>query len=236
MGRERESDDPVAGALWERGVLFQRALMVTAPAPVSASETLDRNVFFIKNVVKALELKTSDKFDIYSPEGELLFLCREPNLGTGAKLQRFLGGKHDRYGAFDFVMTRPETNEQILRVSRKHTAFSFTTPPVDFFGGEGQPLCTVRKKFLSISLTFRVFTGGEKPVYEVKTKGGFNTFRFLVNGKELASLKSRWKGEGAEFFKQGFQHTLVIDESVPRQSILREFLVAFALSFNRLWR
>ena len=79
-----------------------------------------------------------------------------------------------------------------------------------------------------------MFTGGEKPVYEVKVKNSFNSFRFFVNKKELASLKTRWKGEGAAFFKQGFKHALVIDESVPPDSILREFLVAFALSFNRL--
>ena len=210
-------------------------MVTTAPAPVSASDVLNRNVFFIKNVVKTFELKTSDKFDIYGPEGELLLLCREPNLGASAKIQRFLGGKHDRYGAFDFVMSLPETNEQILRVSRKHTAFSFGTPPAEFFREDDQPLCTVKKKFFALfSPTFRVFTGGEQPIYEVKTKGGLTSVHFHVNNKELASLRPRWKGEGADFYKTGFKYALVIDESVPKDSILREFLVAFALSFARL--
>lgn len=208
--------------------------MVTAPAPVSASEVLNRNVFFIKNVVKTFELKTSDKFDIYSPEGELLMLCREPNIGASAKLQRFLGGQYDQGGAFDLVISLPETNEQVLRVSRKHVTLSFSAPPTQFFRADNHPLCSVKKKWLSISLTFQVFTGGKTPVYEVRVKNSWNSFRFIVNKKELASMNTRWKGEGADFFKKGFQYVLVIDESVPADSILREFLVALALSLNRL--
>ncbi|HEV7405983.1 MAG TPA: hypothetical protein VGO11_23760 [Chthoniobacteraceae bacterium] len=209
--------------------------MVTAPAPVSASEILNRNVFFIKNVVKTFELKTSDKFDLYSPEGELLLLCREPNLGAGARVQRFLGGQYDENGSFDFVISQPETNEQVLRVVRRRGAFSMSVPPAQFYREADHPLCTVKKKWLSISLTFQVFTGGQKPVYEVKVKSSFNSVRFFVNKQVLASMNKRWKGECAAFFKEnGFQHALVIDESVPADSILREFLVAFALSFHRL--
>ena len=80
----------------------------------SASEILNRNVFHQERRQGASRLKTSDKFDIYSPEGELLMLCREPNIGAGDKLQRFLGGNYDKNSSFDFVMSLPETNEQVL--------------------------------------------------------------------------------------------------------------------------
>jgi len=49
-------------------------------------DILNRNLFFVKNVVAKREAKTSDKFDVYDPESlQILLECREPDIGILTK-------------------------------------------------------------------------------------------------------------------------------------------------------
>jgi len=80
---------------------------------------LYRNLFFVKNAVKASEAKTSDKLDVYDPQThELLLECREPDIGILVKVARLFGGKHDRGTPFNLVAIVPGSRQQVLRITR----------------------------------------------------------------------------------------------------------------------
>jgi len=61
-----------------------------------------------------------------------------------------------------------------------------------------------------------------------------NGYRLFDGKKELATVSLRWKGGKADYFQQGFKYALSINEEVPKNSISRQLLLAFALSFHRI--
>src|SRR5438552_3274273 len=97
----------------------------TTTSTGTAWDVLNRNLFFVKNAVKASELKTSDKLDLFDPETKTLLLeCREPNIGLFTQVARAFGGEHDKGVAFNLVGRLPGSGAQAFRVSRKGTSFT----------------------------------------------------------------------------------------------------------------
>src|SRR5262249_50035006 len=95
-------------------------------------DILNRNLFFVKDVVKLSEAKLSDKLDLYDPDQQQpLVQVREPEITTFTKASRLYGGAYDRGSAFDLVANFAGTSHQILRVSRPNSTFVLNAAPVD---------------------------------------------------------------------------------------------------------
>jgi len=204
-------------------------------ALIEPGKLLNRNLFFIKDAVKTLEAKTSDKFDVYDPGSrELLLECRELDLSGLTRLRRLAGGKYDAGSPFNLVARIPGSNQQILRIARKVPLISFKKPPIEFYNHEDLGVLTMRRKFFSLGRKFQFFTPQNAPLFELHAKSTFYGFRLIANKRDLATIWLRWKGDQADYFKQGFKYALSINEEIPKDSISRQLLLAFALSFHRI--
>ena len=204
---------------------------------------LNRNVFFVKDAVKMLETKQSDKFDIYDPNTqELLFECREPNLSAVTKMRRLAGGKYDVGSPFNLVASVPGTDQQLLRVARNPGVFSIGSPPIDFYDHENQPISAMKKKFLSLfAQKFQFFSPQKtlqlelsaKPIIslELTRKASYN---LVAQKKVLATITPKWKGPQSAYFRQGFKSAISIAEDVPQNSPVRQLLLAFSISVQRI--
>jgi hypothetical protein len=206
-------------------------------------DILNRNVFFVKDAVKMLEAKQSDKFDIYDPNTqELLFECREPNLGTVTRMRRLAGGKYDVGSPFNLEANVPGTDQQLLRVARNAGFLSLGSPPVEFYDHENQPISVVKKKFLSLfAQRFQFFSPQKtlqlelcaKPIIslELTRKASYN---LVAQKKVLATIAPKWKGAGSAYFRQGFKSAISIAEDIPQNSPVRQLLIAFSISVQRI--
>lgn len=204
-------------------------------ASIDPWSLLNRNLLFIKDAVRALEAKTSDKFDVYDPYSrELLLECREADLGGVTKLRRLAGGKYDTGSPFNLVASVPGSNQQILRIARKVPFLSIRKPPIEFYNHEDLLILTSKKKFLSIRPTFLFFTSGNTLLLELQMKSILNGYQLIEGENELATISLRWKGDKADYFDGEFKYALSINRDVVENSITRQLLVAFALSFRRV--
>ena len=204
---------------------------------------LNRNLFFIKDAVNMLEAKKSDKFDVYDPATrELLFECREPNLGTVTKLRRLAGDKYDVGSPFDLVAAVPGAGQQVLRVSRRVGFFSLGSAPIDFYDHADQPLSSMKKSFFTVfAHKFQFFSPQKQLQLELKAKpiialnlSSKASYKLVAKDKELASISANWKGADADFFKQGFKSAVSIAEVIPQNSPVRQLLLAFVISVDRI--
>jgi hypothetical protein len=202
---------------------------------IALSPVLNRNLFFIKDAVKALEAKTADKFDIWDPHTrELLLECREPDLSGTTKLRRLAGGKYDLGAPFNLIASIPGSNQQLLRIARKVPFLSFKDPPIEFYDHEDLPIATLKRKFFCIGRKFPFFAPQGTPLLELNAKSILNGHRLFTGKKELGTLWLRWKGDRADYFEQGFKYALAINEDVPKESVSRQLLLGLALCFHRI--
>ncbi|MCK5861744.1 MAG: RNAase, partial [Candidatus Hydrogenedentes bacterium] len=129
-------------------------------------DVLSRNVFVVKEHVGMF--KASNNFDIYDPDsGEVVLLCREPNLGIFTKLLRFTDYK--RMTPFDVRVTTPD----------------------------GAPVITVKRGISIFLSRVRVYDENNVFIGEFKQKlfsiGG--AFKVLdIDGNEVCQLKGKWTG------------------------------------------
>jgi hypothetical protein len=197
-------------------------------------EILNRNVFFVKNVVKRLEAKTSDKFDIYDPNlRELVLECREPELGAFTKVRRLAGGQYDAGSPFDFVVTVAGSGEPVFRISRKIPFVSLSKPPVEVYDGNGVKIAWLKRKFWSLGRTFQVSIQGGVRRFKLRPKG-LRGYRIVIQDKEVATVLPKPNGPQADYFADGFAYAVSFADDVPPTDHVRPLVLGFALSSHRI--
>ncbi|HSU55935.1 MAG TPA: hypothetical protein VLT36_17900 [Candidatus Dormibacteraeota bacterium] len=197
-------------------------------------EILNRNIFFVKNAVKRLEAKTSDKFDVYDPNNrELVLECREADLGAITKARRLAGGHYDTGSPFNYVATMPGSDQQVLRISRRVPFLSIGKPSMEVYDSNDVQIASLKTKFFSLSQSFIVSLSAGVQVLKVKHKG-LTGYRFVLQDKEVATMTSKWNGHQSDYFGQGFDYAVSIADDVPPNDRVRPLVLAFALAIKRI--
>jgi hypothetical protein len=212
--------------------------MIAAAGPLT--EVAGHDLFFVKDVVRRTEAKTSDKFDVYDAASRSVLLeIREPDIGTFTKLARF-HGKHpltgmggDAGAPFDYVVSLAGGGPKILRITRGSASFRLGGAAVKFFDGADNPICTMEKILLCLGRKYRFAGLAGGSLFTLEVKRWFAHRSVMVDGKEVAKLTSNWKGEHAEFFKKGFQHAIWFSSDLAKDSHVRPVILALGLSYKR---
>ena len=188
-------------------------------------ESLNRNLFLVKEHVGAF--KAANNYDIHDPEtGEIIMLCREPNLGGFTKLLRFTDWK--RYTPFDIVVTTPE-GEQLIRVTRGARFIRSTVTVLDH---ENRPLGYFRQKLLSIGGAFDLLDADDQVRASLVGKWTSWDFRFMLGDEELAHVAKKWAGIGKELFTSADNYVLQISDDVPADTPVRQLIVAAVMCID----
>ena len=196
--------------------------MTAAPAPSRANEVrdaLNRDTFLVKEHVGLF--KASSNYDIYDPEtGELVLLCREPNLGTLTKLARFTD--YRRMLPFDVHLLTPD-GQPLLKVQR---GFCLFLSRVSVVNAAGQVVGGFKQKLFSVGGGFSVLDADGQTVCQLKGKWTGWEFRFLAADRELARVTKQWSGLGKELFTSADNYVVQISQDVPPSSDVRMLILA----------
>jgi hypothetical protein len=201
-------------------------------------DILNRNLFFVKDVVKLSEAKLSDKLDLYDPDQQQpLVQVREPEITTFTKASRLYGGAYDRGSAFDLVAYFAGTTHQVLRVSRASSTFVLNAAPVDVSDNRGAILGTLRKLVWTVGRKYRFMDRVCDQAFEMELR--LNVFGsevgIVIDGKKVAGIVRKWKDSHEEYFKEGkFAYAFWISPDVEKNSRLRQVLLAFGISHHRV--
>ncbi|MEQ2009197.1 MAG: hypothetical protein ABMA26_20635 [Limisphaerales bacterium] len=199
---------------------------------------LNRNLFFIKDAVKASEAKMSDKFDIFDPESRAVVLeCREPDISGLVKLARLFGGGHDHGTPFNLVAKHPGSGQQAFRVARGSTSFSFGGVKMEFRDHRDDLIGNMKKEVFALGLKFS-FNKDKGPalfVLQLKTELLSKNVEILLGDKSVARIERKWTGERGDLFEQGkFAYALSVAPEVPPNNPVRQLLVAFSTVIHRV--
>lgn len=186
---------------------------------------LNKNLFLVKEHVGMF--KASNSFDIYDPETkQLLFECREKELGMFTKLLRF--SDYKRMTPFDLRIQLPG-GEELVRVKRGVSIFLSN---VSVSGGNGEPIGGFKQKFFSIGGAFTVHDREGNPAFTLKGKWTGWDFRFMYGDREIAHVTKKWAGIGKEMFTSADNYVLSISDQVPANSDLRKLLFASVMCID----
>ena len=183
-------------------------------------DILNRNSFFVKNVVKAREAKTQDKFDVYDSESRNLLLeCREPDIGLVTKVARLIGGGHDAGTAFNLVANVADSDEQVLRIARGNATLTFGGPAISVSDHWHSLLGKLKKKKIALGTKFSFFPHkqGDPFLLQIKAR------EIFCNDKSVARIS----GVNSEY-------AFSIDPDVPANSQLRQVLLAVGIAQHRI--
>src|SRR5688572_19561518 len=135
-------------------------------------DLLNRDLFFVKDAVKASEAKTSDKLDVWDPEQQRVILeVREPSLTTMTKVSRLYGGTYDLGGSFDLVANVAGTTQQALRVARATPTFVLNSGLVEISDSREISIGSFKKLLWIIGRKFKFAdrVSGETFLMELRT-------------------------------------------------------------------
>ena len=188
-------------------------------------EVLNRNLFLVKEHVGAF--KAANNYDIHDPDtGDIIMLCREPNLGGFTKLLRFTDWK--RYTPFDIIITTPE-GEQLVRVTRGAVFIRSTVTVLDH---DDHPLGSFRQKLLSLGGAFDLLDTDDRVRASLVGKWTGWDFRFMDGDEEIAHVAKKWAGIGKELFTSADNYVLQIADNVPADSPVRQLIVAAVMCID----
>ena len=189
------------------------------------NDVLNRNLFLVKEHVGMF--KAANNYDIYDPDtGNIIMECREERLGTLTKLCRFTDLK--RMTPFDIQIRTPEGN-QVVRVTR---GIAVLLSKVNVLDQHDRPLGGFKQKFFSIGGAFNVLDGDDNLICQLKGKWTGWNFRFMANGAEFAHVTKKWAGIGKEFFTSADNYVLQISESVPKDHVARQLILAAVMCID----
>ena len=209
-------------------------------------EITNRDLFFVRNMVKRSEAKFSDKFDIYDPiMREPIAEVREPDIGGLTKAARFFGKQSypffvpitgvgaDADAPFNYVVSIPN-GPKVLRIVRTKPFVSFGLEPVEFFDESDNLLARMKRvTFSCFGYKYRVNAPAGESMFVLHLKSRLNRFDLFVNQKEVGSVATSWKGVGAELFKEDFKFAISIASDVPQESLMRTLIFGAGIC---LWR
>jgi hypothetical protein len=199
---------------------------------------LNRNLFFVKNAVRASEAKTSDKLDVYDPQtGSLLLECREPDIGMLTKLGRLFGGRHDRGTPFNLVALIPDNGPQVLRAARGSATLTFGGPAIAISDHHDELLGSLKRKPMALGRKFNFSPkkDGDSFVLDVKSNFFGGDRELFISEKKVAALARDWRADHADYFqKEVFAYAFSISPEVPQNNRVRQILLAFAVAQHRV--
>ena len=187
---------------------------------------LNRNLFLLKEHAGAS--KAANNYNIHDPEtGDIIMLCREPNLGGFTKLLR---STDLIYTPFDVVITTPEA-EQLARVTRSATSISSTARVLDH---HGRRVGSFRQKLLSLQGAFYLLDRDDHVLCSLEGNWTNWNFRFKVGNKVLAHVAKKAVGTGEEPFTNGDNYVLQIAHDVPADSPVRLLIVSATMCVDKV--
>ena len=171
--------------------------------------------------------KAANNYDIYDPQtGHITMECREERLGIFTKILRFTDFK--RMTPFDIQIRTPD-GHQIVRITRGISVF---LSEVNVLDGNDQRIGGFKQKFFSIGGAFSVFDTSQRLVCQLKGKWTGWDFRFMADETELAHVTKKWAGIGKELFTSADNYVLEIAESVPRDNVARQLILAAVMCID----
>ena len=201
-----------------------------------AWEILNRDLYFVKDVVKSHEAKTSDKFDVFDPEsGNILLECREPDIGVMTKVTRFLGGRYDEMAPFNLIAVVPESNEQVLRIARGSSFVTAGGSAIEYSDQNDHLICRMKKPFFSFGLAFRFYREKKDTLFVMRIKSVLNGYKMIIDKKEVARVMLKWKKEHSDVFKANkCKYAISFSPDVPKSNVARQVILALAISIDRV--
>lgn len=204
----------------------------------SVWDVLNRNLFFVKDAIKASEAKLSDKLDLYDPDQQAVAMqVREPSITTMTKISRLYGGAYDRGSAFDLVANYRETDHQILRITRATPSFVLNGGPVEIGDHRGVVVGAMKKIVWTIGrkFTFADKASGENLVMEMRPNIFGSELGIWIDGKRVAAVVRKWKDSHEDYFKSAkFAYALWVSPEVEKNSPLRQGLISFGIAQHRI--
>ncbi len=186
---------------------------------------LARNTFFVKEHVGMF--KASNEFDVFDPDNnQPILLCREPNLGFFTKLLRFTDYK--RYTPFQVEVT----DTAGLPVVSIRRGISLFRSYVEVLDSNGQVIGSFQQRLLSLGGKFEVLDAAGNSLCWLKGSWTSWDFRFEQDGVELAQVTKKWAGLGKELFTSADNYILVINESVPTNAPVRQWILAAVMCID----
>ncbi len=185
-------------------------------------EVLNRNIFLVKEHVGMF--KAANNYDIYdSQTGTIIMECREERLGIVTKLFRFT--KFKRMTPFDIQIRTPD-GSQVVRVTRGIAIGLLLPTKVNVFDEHDQLIGGFKLKLSLAGGAFNILDATDNPICELKGKWTGWDFRFVAGDVQFAHVTKKWAGIGKELFTSADNYVLEISESVPKDHIARQLILA----------
>ena len=187
---------------------------------------LNKNTFFVKEHTGIF--KAANNFDVLDPEtGETILHCREEKLGFFTKILRFT--KYKSKTPFE-VEIRTPGGDPVVRIKRGVSIF---LSKVQVFNEENIFIGGFKQKFFSLGGKFSILDANDLPVCTLKGKWTGWDFKFLTDdGQEFAHVTKKWAGLGKELFTTADNYVLNISEQVPRDSEVRQLILAAVMCID----
>ena len=89
-----------------------------------------------------------------------------------------------------------------------------------------------KQKLFSIGGAFSVLDANDDPICELKGKWTGWDFRFMAGDVEFAHVTKKWAGIGKELFTSADNYVLEISESVPKDNVARQLILAAVMCID----
>ncbi|MCE9615769.1 MAG: RNAase [Lentisphaerae bacterium] len=185
-----------------------------------------RNTFLVEE--QAAPLRAAYAFDIRDPAtGDLVLTCREGPLGRLTRLFRF--SDYRRTTPFDMTVC-DLAGKPVVRLVR---GVPVTASRVRVLDADGDPIGSLLQRAFSIRGGFTVLDAQERPLCRLQGRSHGNAFALLTpDGVTLARITKQWAGWRKELFTSADHHVLDIDPIVPPDPVLRQLILASAISIG----
>ncbi len=187
---------------------------------------INKNLYLIKEHTGIF--KAANNYDIYDPEtGNIVFECREENLGWITRVLRFTDTK--RMTPFD-VEIKDASGKRIVRITRGVTLFMSNVVVVD---ENDRQIGGFTQKLFSIGGKFKVQDSRGHDICELKGKWTGWDFKFLDNqGREMAHVTKKWAGLGKEMFTSADNYMLEISAELPVDDDKRKLILGAVMCID----
>ena len=187
---------------------------------------INKNLYLIKEHTGIF--KAANNYDIYDPEtGDIVFECREENLGWITKVLRFT--KTKRMTPFD-IEIKDASGKRVVRITRGVTLFMSNVMVMD---ENDRQIGGFKQKLFSIGGKFKVKDSGGHDICELKGKWTGWDFKFLDNqGREMAHVTKKWAGLGKEMFTSADNYMLEISAELPVDDDKRKLILGAVMCID----
>ena len=189
---------------------------------------LNRNLFFVKEHTGIF--KAANNYDILDPEtNEIIFECRELNLGFFTKILRFT--KYKKNTPFNILIADTK-GETVLRIKR---GIKFFRSTIDISDKNEELIGRFKQKFFSFGGKFEVQNADGE--VECLLKGNWKQwdYKFSREDVELATVSKKWMGLGKELFTTADNYMLQIDAKVGKNDPVRRLIVAAVMCIDMVF-